>query len=80
MWSCWAARDLCFVAGVVAGRMVLVPGRGERPELPLFLVFHAGLPEGRQVYKTHPLKGPRGLALASGGLFLQDMAGFSERE
>ena len=60
--------------------MVLSPAGGERPELPLFLVFHAGLPEGRQVYKRRPLKGPRGLAVSFGGLFLQDMAGFSERE
>ena len=53
--------------------MVLVPGRGACPELPLFLVLCAALPKGKKEYKSCPLKGLRGLALPFGGLFLQRM-------
>ena len=53
--------------------MVLVPTGGACPELPLFLVLCAALPEGKKEYKSCPLKGPRGLALPFGGLFLQRM-------
>ena len=50
--------DLFLIVGEFGGTMVLVPRSGECPELPLFLVLHAALPEGEKEYKTCPLKGP----------------------
>ena len=52
--SCCVVCDLFLIVGEVGGTMVLVSGRGECPELPLFLVLHAALPEGKKEYKYMP--------------------------